>query len=71
MLGTAALHVFLQPGVKIVLKKIGHEPSGDQIVKSQEISVLIMLSWWISSSNENPLNRPNCTQTLILCKFYL
>ena len=29
----------LQSGVKIVLKKIGHEQSGGQIVKSQEISV--------------------------------
>ena len=26
-----------------MLKKIGHEPSGGQIVKSQEISDLIML----------------------------
>ena len=34
-----------------MLKKIGHEPSGGQIVKSQEISVFIMLSCWISSSN--------------------
>ena len=30
----------LHSGVEIVLKKIGHEPSGGQIVKSQEISVL-------------------------------
>ena len=41
---TAASHVFLQSGVEIVLKKIGHEPSGGQIVKSQEISVFIVLS---------------------------
>ena len=41
----------LQSGVQIVLKKIGHEQSGGQIVKSQEISVFIMLSCWISSSN--------------------
>ena len=34
-----------------MLKKIGHEPSGGQIVKSQEISVFIMLSCWTSSSN--------------------
>ena len=33
----------LQSGVKIVLKKIGREQSGGQIVKSQEISVFIML----------------------------
>ena len=41
MPGTAASHVtrLLQSGVEIVLKKIGHEPSGGQIVKSQEISV--------------------------------
>ena len=49
----------LQSGVEIVLKKIGLEPSGGQIVKSQEISVLIMLSCWISSSNANHLRRPN------------
>ena len=30
----------LQPGVKNVLKKIDHEPSGGQNVKSQKISVL-------------------------------
>ena len=54
-----------------VFKKIGHEPSGGQIVKSQEISIFIMLSCWISSSNENHFSRPNCTQTLILCNFYL
>ena len=29
----------LQSGVEIVLKKIGHEQSGGQIVKSQETSV--------------------------------
>ena len=28
----------LQSGVELVLKKIGHEQSGGQIVKSQEIS---------------------------------
>ena len=41
-----------------MLKKIGREPSGDQIVKSQEISVFIMLSCWISSSNGNQFGRP-------------
>ena len=71
MSGTAASHVFCNLATKIVLKKIGHEPSGGQIVKSQEISVFIMLSCWISSSNENHFSRPNCTQTLIICKFYL
>ena len=30
----------LKSGVEIVLKKIGHEQSGGQIAKSQEISVL-------------------------------
>ena len=30
-----------------MLKIIGQEPSGGQIVKSQEISVFIMLSCWI------------------------
>ena len=61
----------LQSYVEIVLKKIGHEQSGGQIVKSQEIRVFIMLSCWISSSNWNTLGRPNCTQILILGKFYL
>ena len=32
----------LQSGVEIVFKQIGHEQSGRQIVKSQEISVFIM-----------------------------
>ena len=40
----------LQSGVEMVLKKIGHEQSRGQIEKSQEISVLIMLSCWISSA---------------------
>ena len=71
MPGTAASHAFLQSGVEIVLKKIGHEQSGGQIVKSQEISVFTMLSCWISSSNWNHLTRPNCTQMLILRKSYL
>ena len=48
-----------------MLKKIGHEPSGGQIVKSQEISVFIILSCWINSNNWIHLSRPNCTQTLI------
>ena len=34
----------LQSGVEIVLKEIGHEPNGVQIVKSQERRVFIMLS---------------------------
>ena len=46
----------LQSGVKIVLKKFGHEQSGGQLVKSQEISVFIMLACWISSSNWNHLS---------------
>ena len=33
----------LQSHVEIVLKKFGYEQSGGQIVKSQEISVFIML----------------------------
>ena len=66
MSGTAALQ-----GVEIVLKKIGHEPSGGQIVKSQETSVLLMLYCWISSSNGNLISRPNCTQKRILCELYL
>ena len=61
----------LQSGVKNVLKKIGHESSGGQIVTSQKISGFAMTSCWINSSNVNRLSRPNCIQTLILCKFYL
>ena len=34
MSGTAARYTFLQSGVEIVFKKIGHEPSGGQILKS-------------------------------------
>ena len=68
--GTAASHL-LQSGVEMVLKKIGYDQSGGQIVKSREVSVFIMLSCWISPSNWNHLSRPNCTQTLILCEFYL
>ena len=49
-------------------KKDGHKPSRGQIVKSQKISVFIMLSCWISSSNGNLLSRPNGTQTLIFFK---
>ena len=47
------------------------KPIRGQIVKSQKISVFIMLSCWISPSNRNLLSRPNGTQTPILCKFYL
>ena len=54
-----------------MLKKISHEPSGGQLVKSQKIGVFIMLSCWISSSNGNGLSRPKCAQTLILCILYL
>ena len=66
MSGTAASHVFCNQ-----VSKLCHEPSGGQIVKSQEISVFIMLPCCISSSNGKHLSIPNCTQTLILCKFYL
>ena len=47
MSGSAAFTRLLSPSVKNVLKKIGHKPSGGQIVKSQKISVFIMLSSWI------------------------
>ena len=39
-----AISFLVQSGIEIVLKKIGHEPSGGQIVKSLEISVFIVLS---------------------------
>ena len=67
MLSAAASHVFCKR--QKCVNEIGHEPSGGQIVKSHEISVFIMLSCWIRSSNENHFSRSNCTQTLILCKF--
>ena len=59
MSGTVAPH-----GVEIVLKKIGHGIG--HIVESQEIRVSIMLSCWASSRIGII-----CTQTIILCKFYL
>ena len=71
MSGITVSHAIVQSGVEIVLKKIGHEPSGGQMLKSQENQRFIMLSYTISSSNYIHLSRPNCTQTLILCKFYL
>ena len=36
--------------------EIGHEPSGFQIVKLQKLSVFIILSCWINSSNGNRLS---------------
>ena len=54
-----------------MLKKIAHEPSGGQIVKSQKMSVFYNALMLISSSNGTSLSRSQCTQTLILCKFYL
>ena len=48
-----------------MLKKMVHELKGGQIVKSQKISVFIMLSCWINSSNGIRLNGPNRTPTLI------
>ena len=44
MSGTGASHVFCDLASKNVLKKIGHETSGGQIVKSQEISVFVKCS---------------------------
>ena len=44
MSGTLALHVFCNQASKLCYKKIGHEPSGGQIVMTQEIRVFIMLS---------------------------
>ena len=51
MSGITVSHAIVQSGVEIVLKKIGHEPSGGQMVKSQENQRFIMLSYTISSSN--------------------
>ena len=59
----------LQSGVELVLKKIGHEQSGGQIVKSQEISVFIMLSCWISSSNWNHVNDQIVPRHLFFANF--
>ena len=66
MSGTAALHIVCNQSSKNVYKKISHKPSRGQIVKSQKISVFIMLSCWISSSNGNLLCRPNVTQTILI-----
>ena len=52
-------------------EKIGHKPSGSQIVKSHKISDFIKLSSWISLSSRTHLSRPNGTQALILCTCYL
>ena len=52
-----------------MLKKIGHKPGWGQIVMSKKVSVFIMLSCSISSSNRNCLSTH--THTLNLCKFYL
>ena len=49
-----------------MLKRMGHEPSGGQIVKSHEISSFIMHSRCISSMNGNHLSRRNGIQTIIL-----
>ena len=57
--------------INCVKNKIGHKPSGGQIVKSHKISVFILLPCKIISSNGNRLSRPNHTETLILCQFYL
>ena len=52
-----------------MLKKIGHEPSGGQIVKSQKISVFIMLSCWISSSNGLVSVNQNVPRPLLFANF--
>ena len=62
MPNTAALHIFRRQNA---LKKIGHEQSGGQILKSQKISVFKMLSSWITSSNGNRLSTSNCTHHLL------
>ena len=52
-----------------MLKKIVHEPRGGKLLKSQKISVFIMVICWISLSNGTSLSRTKCTQTLIICNF--
>ena len=42
-----------------MLKKIGHKPSGGQIVKLQKISIFIMLFCWISYKKGNRLSASN------------
>ena len=44
MSGTAALHVLCNQASKLCLKKLGHEPSGGQIVKSQEVQAMGIIS---------------------------
>ena len=59
----------LQAVVKDVSIEIITKPSGGQIVKSLEVSVFIVLSCLIISSNGNRPSRPNDTQTLIFFNF--
>ena len=66
MCGTVALNIFCHQ-----VSKMCHKPSGCQIVKSQKISIFIMLFCWISSSNRNCLSRQNGAHTLILCKEFV
>ena len=61
MSGTAALHIVCNQASKMCTRKFAKKPSRGQIVKSQKISVVIMLSCWISPSNGNHLSRPNVT----------
>ena len=49
----------------VPLKEIGHEPSGGHMVRSRKISVFIMLSCRVSSSNGNHLCRPTCTLQIL------
>ena len=70
MSSTAASHVFCNLASKCVKENWSRTKWGSNCKVTRNKS-FIMLSCWISSSNENHFSRPNCTQTLILCKFYL
>ena len=54
-----------------MLKKTGHKPSGEQIVMLRKISVLRMLYISLAVLPVVHLSKPNGTQTLSFCKFYL
>ena len=59
MSGAVVLHIFCNQVSKMCKRKLAMNQVG-HIVKSQKITIFIMLSCRISSSNGNRLSRPNC-----------
>ena len=63
---TAELHAsFGTRDQKICLRNLVIINKWESTCKSHEIKHFITLSYWISSSNESHLSRPNGTETLI------